>query len=97
MNKPRLIDANELIEYIVNTPSTVMNEIPYEQSMFTNIQDRVNEILDAIENQPTAYDIDKVVKELINHTQECTDRTTYETHSFVPLFEAIKIVKGGAE
>lgn len=40
------------------------------------------------------YDIDKVIKELIDNTQECTDRITYETHSFVPLFDAIKIVKG---
>ena len=64
MNKPRLIDANKLIEHIVNTPSKVINEMPYEPTMFTNIQNRVNEILDAIDNQPTAYDVQEVLEKL---------------------------------
>ena len=60
----RLIDADKLIEYIVNTPSKVVNGIPYEQTMFSNIQNRLNEIIDAIEDAPTAYDIDKIVEQL---------------------------------
>jgi hypothetical protein len=54
-------------------------------------------MISILDNIPTAYDIDEVIKELIDHAQECTDRITYETHSFVSLFDAIKIVKGGAE
>lgn len=94
MNKPRLIDANELIKCI---------EYWYEScSPRTDLRDMVicdtlDSVLQHIDDIPTAYDIDKVIKELINNTQECTDRITYETHSFVPLFDAIKIVKGGAE
>lgn len=47
-----MIDEKKLIEDIINTPSKVMNEIPYEATMFTNIQDRQNEILDIIDRQP---------------------------------------------
>lgn len=83
MNEPRLIDANEWIKELRINPAT-------------NVLDRfVNErIICLLEKRPTAYDIDKVIKELIDHTQECTDRITYKTHSFVSLFDAIKIVKG---
>lgn len=47
-----MIDEKKLIEDIINTPSKVMNEIPYEPTMFTNIQNRENEILDIIDRQP---------------------------------------------
>jgi hypothetical protein len=92
MNKPRLIDANKLMEYIVSTPSKVMNEIPYEQTMFTNIQNRVNEILDAIDNQPTAYDIDNVVEQLEEFYRE---NECEMNNGFIEV--CIDIVKGGAD
>ena len=92
----RLIDADKLIEYIVNTPSKVVNGIPYEQTMFSNIQDRSNEIIDAIEDAPTAYDIDKIVEQL-------EDKITAPLHTVSDfdvgwnrgINKAIEIVKKG--
>ena len=85
MNKPRLIDANELHYALID--------------LFQEIDDMyiAGRVISVVNLQPTVYDIDKVIKGLINNTQECTDRITYETHSFVPLFDAIKIVKGGVK
>ena len=101
MNKTRLIDANALLRHLSDwwlseTPSgevTVIND----KLQKTPTNEIIEECIKAVEEQPTAYDTDEVIKELINNTQECTDRITYETHSFVPLFDAIKIVKGGVE
>jgi len=47
-----MIDEKKLIEDIINTPSKIMNEIPYEKTMFDNIHKRQNEILDVINRQP---------------------------------------------
>lgn len=47
-----MIDEKKLIEDIINTPSKVMNEIPYEKTMFDNIHKRQNEILDVVNRQP---------------------------------------------
>ena len=43
-----------------------------------------------IENQPTAYDVDKVVKELENISAE-----VFGTFKFLDLERTIEIVKGG--
>nr|DAZ59609.1 MAG TPA: protein of unknown function (DUF4790) [Caudoviricetes sp.] len=47
-------------------------------------------ILDFIDSQPTAYDVDTVVKQLAN-----SNRWTDGTYDFVRLERAIEIVKGG--
>ena len=65
--KPRLIDANVLLDKLPYPTD-------YAESEF------YGKVLDVIEELPTAYDIDKVIKEL---------------SEVVDIHDAVKIVKGG--
>ena len=77
----RLIDADTLIKNL--SYLYTKNHIPVDM--------RTKEILTTIMEQPTAYDVDKVVKELELHSFELgTD--TLPVH-YVRLNEAIEIVK----
>ena len=79
----RLIDADALIKNL--SYLYTKNHIPIDM--------RTKEILTTIMEQPTAYDIDKVVGELELHSFELgTD--TLPVH-YVRLNEAIEIVKAG--
>ena len=79
----RLIDADALIKNL--SYLYTKNHIPIDM--------RAKEILTTIMEQPTAYDIDKVVEELELHSFELgTD--TLPVH-YVRLNEAIEIVKAG--
>ena len=81
----RLIDADALIKNL--SYLYTKNHIPIDM--------RAKEILTTIIEQPTAYDVDKVVKELELHSFELgTD--TIPAH-YVRLNEAIEIVKQEAE
>jgi hypothetical protein len=104
MNKPRLIDANELIGCI--------NEWYESCSPRTDLRDMVicdtlDSVLQHIDDIPTAYDIDKVVERL----EEERDRPFTDcslTINGIPANDkeiiackvginyAIEIVKGGA-
>ena len=51
-------------------------------------------VLKLIENQPTAYDVDKVVEQLEELRKECEDPLQdYDPNYFID--KAIEIVKGG--
>ena len=79
----RLIDADALIKNL--SYLYTKNHIPIDM--------RAKEILTTIMEQPTAYDVDKVVKELELHSFELgTD--TIPAH-YVRLNEAIEIIKQG--
>ena len=79
----RLIDADALIKNL--SYLYIKNHTPVDM--------RAEEILTTIMEQPTAYDIDKVVEELELHSFELgTD--TLPVH-YVRLNEAIEIVKKG--
>ena len=79
----RLIDADALIKNL--SYLYTKNHTPVDM--------RAKEILTTIIEQPTAYDVDKVVEELELHSFELgTD--TLPAH-YVRLNEAIKIVKQG--
>ena len=79
----RLIDADALIKNL--SYLYTKNHIPIDM--------RAKEILTTIMEQPTAYDIDKVVEELELHSFELgTD--SLPVH-YVRLNEAIEIVKQG--
>lgn len=88
MNKPRLIDANELIKCI---------EFWYEScSPRTDLRDMVicdtlDSVLQHIDDIPTAYDIDKVVEHLKNASYG------FEGLEYIDLDHAIEIVKGGVK
>ena len=83
MNKPRLIDANELVIETKKCLSLCETFRGY------TAEDALKHFLLLIDEQPTAYDVTSVVKQLEDHLT-----------GWVPIeciYDAIKIVKGGAE
>ena len=94
----RLIDADTLIKNL--SYLYTKNHIPVDM--------RTKEILTTIMEQPTAYDIDKVVEELKNRVNEANNNCLCEMHEnghtldfenengrIKGLKEAIEIVKQG--
>ena len=79
----RLIDADELIEYIK------IWEIG------TSISSDQKEFIDCINNQPTAFDVDEVVQQLEKLIEDKTSESGDDWWAAQCLNEAIEIVKGG--
>lgn len=79
----RLIDADELIEYIK------IWEIG------TSISSDQKEFIDCINKQYTAFDIDKVVESLMNRFRVVSNDEDLEWNRAIDY--AIKIVEGGGE
>lgn len=81
----RLIDADELIKYIK------IWEIG------TSISSDQKEFIDCIDNQPTAFDLDKVVEQLEEERENVGFvKATTEASAYIRgINDAIKIVKGG--
>lgn len=94
INKPRLIDANELLKRMCN------------ENCYHECRDNMDRCVwwHYINDSPTAYDIDKVVGQLeaLGDKEETRYRTVYgderiRIDGFVDgLLHAIEIVKGGA-
>lgn len=87
----RLIDADEFKKQIVGM--TIVNNYPINKA---------NALCDLIDAQPTAYDIDKVIKQLEEKDSECEDFGTcnYCQRHWCPRVlidrdDAIEIVKTG--
>ena len=101
-----LISRSELIKAFNNKNVQITFDLPVEEVLGEDVdlddfamlvQDAIQAykkmVIDTIKNQPTAYDIDKVVEELELHSFELgTD--TLPVH-YVRLNEAIEIVKQG--
>lgn len=89
MNKPRLIDANELYKAVSDGKYTTGN-------IFKDM-----ELQDFIKSMPTAYDIDKVVEQLeeiaeLDLEQFCIDSgNCVKNCNQHRILYAIEIVKGG--
>lgn len=84
MNKPRLIDANELKKQ-------------YTGSFVNAFGVKAAEMFVSVINQmPTAYDIDNVVERIVEANCYVEDGNGHAGH-FVFTDDAIEIVKGGAE
>ena len=85
----RLIDADKLIEL-------TQKDMKYAfDNGFLDMAFEREHLIKVIRNQPTAYDIDKVIDELELHSFELgTD--TIPVH-YVRLNEAIEIVKAGVK
>ncbi len=82
----RLIDADELIEYIK------IWEIG------TSISSDQKEFIDCVNRQPTAFDVDKVVEQLENRSVLARPVGWSKAYEIIMLKDAIEIVKeGGVE
>ena len=79
----RLIDADELIEYIK------IWEIG------TSISSDQKEFIDCVNEQPTAFDLDEVVQQLEMLIEDKVTESGDDWYTAECLNEAIEIVKGG--
>lgn len=81
----RLIDADKLIGFIDKGKYCNPNSLQFSE----------NDVCEMIEQQPTAYDVDKVIEEL---TDNAIDETGIDYEMDISLDDAIDIVKrGGVE
>lgn len=89
----RLIDADKLMEDIIK----ICKCQPYLEGM----QSEIVYIQDVVDEQPTAFDVDKVVEQLEKshfHTDATFDDDGYcndDSEEVVNLNEAIEIIRGG--
>lgn len=86
----RLIDADELILHL--------NDYALQIAPFRNLEstykyNTVQECIKAVDEQPTAYNVDKVVEQLEDKKKVCLEN--YECLSAQILRQAIVIVKAG--
>ena len=79
----RLIDADELIKYIK------IWEIG------TSISSDQKEFIDCVNEQPTAFDVDKIVEQLGNIGTLARPVGWSKAYEIIMLKDAIEIVKGG--
>ena len=79
----RLIDADELIEYIK------IWEIG------TSISSDQKEFIDCVNNQLTVFDVDKVIEQLEMLIEDKTSESGDDWYTAECLNEAVDIVKGG--
>ena len=92
----RLIDEDVLIEAILNKPGSeavLYNTMEELDAYWEGCEYKQNEIIDMINNIPTAYDVDKVVEDLELHSFEFG--TDILPAHYVRLNDAIEIVKQG--
>lgn len=80
----RLIDADKVIEHL----EKVIKDNPY----FVNAA-YIRGVQEVIKEQPTAYDVDKVVEQL----EELKRQVPEELSQLMAYDEAIKIVKAGVK
>ena len=92
-----LISRSELLKHLITKNIQITFDLPVEEVLARLVKDAVQVnnkmVIDTIKNQPAAYNIDKIVKELELHSFELgTD--TLPVH-YVRLNDAIEIVKQG--
>lgn len=79
----RLIDADELIKYIK------IWEIG------TSISSDQKEFINCVNDQPTTFDVDKVMEQLEDRSTLARPVGWSKTYEIIMLKDAIEIVKGG--
>ena len=94
-----LISRSELLKHLITKNIQITFDLSVEEVLARLVKDAVQAnnkmVIDTIKNQPTAYDIDKIIEELELHSFELgTD--TLPAH-YVRLNEAIEIVKAGVK
>lgn len=87
----RLIDADKFIQELVSKYPKMENDFGMEFNTFT---DKVKEVCN---NQPTAYNVDKVVEQLEQKAWEVNiaKMPRYERGKRDAYYDAIEIVKAG--
>ena len=84
----RLIDADKLLE------ETRRDRDYAEKNGFMDMYYERQTLIDRIESQPTAYDVDKVVEQLEKH------RLNFESRGILPLVNmdyAVEVVRNGGK
>ena len=83
----RLIDADVLIRYFKTLQAINSADVLFCEDL--------EDFIDHIEELPTAYDIDKVVEQL--DKLQASETPEWNDGYYSAIYEAISIVKGGAE
>lgn len=100
-----LISRSELLNAFNNTNVQITFDLPVEDVYARLVKDAVQAnnkmVIDTIKNQPTAYDVDKVVEELKERTDFLKDCTKYgnkdakqqtESYSTMMMYEVADLV-----
>jgi hypothetical protein len=89
----RLIDADELLRtFTVNSDG---QRIPEKDCDNFDLTISLKDIKRIIREQPTAYDLDKVVEQLENRSTLARPVGWSKAYEIIMLKDAIEIVKGG--
>lgn len=85
----RLIDADDLIAYLNDY---ARQETSYSDEDNADIRDVIQECIEAVEEQPTAYDIDKVVERLKEEADMAISRIG-ESMIEIPLYKGVPTMR----
>jgi hypothetical protein len=89
----RLIDADKLILHLNDY---ALQEAPFKGES-ADTYNAIKQCIEAVEEQPTAYDVDKVVEQLKDVSYERFGYAGMGGENVVNLDDAIEIVKAGGE
>jgi len=90
----RLIDADELYEDLANNLSSIMGDGSDGEAIDTYVT--IGDIIhDTFNAQPTAYDPDKVVKQLEDRSTLSRPVGWTKSYEIITLKDAVEIVEGG--
>lgn len=94
----RLIDADKLILHLNDyalqkSPSDV--ESAGDRKSFKGSNKAITDCIRAVDEQPTAFDLDKVMEQLENRSALARPVGWSKAYEIIMLKDAIEIVKGG--
>lgn len=94
----RLIDADKLILHLNDyalqkSPSDV--ESAGDRKVSRAVYKAITDCIRAVDEQPTAFDLDKVMEQLENRSALARPVGWSKAYEIIMLKDAIKIVKGG--
>ena len=89
----RLIDADKLILHLNDY---ALQEAPFKGES-ADTYNAIKQCIEAVEEQPTAYDVDKVVEQLKDVSYERFGYAGMGGENVVNLDDAIEMVKAGGE
>lgn len=87
----RLIDADKLILHLNDY---ALQEAPFKGES-ADTYNAIKQCIEAVEEQPTAYDVDKVVEQLKTDSSVRLYGSGNSNNYLIPLEKAIEIVKAG--